>query len=115
MADVWLTNLKVICAPVAQLAEYLICNQGVAGSTPVWGSIIKFKKDGKIMLHEQLAIERKNTQETIKNLETMLKDMERDFAECARTGKSYCFFCAHDETCTCTNDADCNFKWQPHN
>ena len=51
----------------------------------------------------------------INNLETMLRNMESDWAECARTGKSPCFFCANDETCTCTNDADCNFKWQPHN
>lgn len=51
----------------------------------------------------------------IKNLETMLRDMEADWRECARTGKSPCFFCAHDETCTRTSDSDCNFKWQPHN
>lgn len=48
------------------------------------------------------------------NFEQMFRDMEDDFAKCAQ-GKSPCFFCAHDETCTCTNDADCNFKWQPHN
>lgn len=66
------------------------------------------------MRYEQLAIERKNTEDKIKLLEDMLKDMESDFAKCAR-GRSPCFFCAHDDTCTCTNDADCDFKWQPHN
>ena len=67
------------------------------------------------MDYEQIAMERKNMNEEINRLQTMLKDMEADFAECARTGKSYCFFCANDDTCTCTNDADCNFKWQSHN
>lgn len=51
----------------------------------------------------------------VNKLQNMLHDMEADWAECTRTGKSPCFFCANDETCTCTNDADCNFKWQPHN
>lgn len=51
----------------------------------------------------------------VNTLQAMLHDMESDWAECARTGKSPCFFCAHDDTCTCTNDADCDFKWQPHN
>ena len=46
------------------------------------------------------------------NLETMLRDMEADFAECARTGKSQCFFCANDDTC---DGCNCNFKWKPHN
>ena len=67
------------------------------------------------MLHEQLAIERHNKKEEIDRLIKMLCDMESDWRECARTGKSPCFFCAHDDTCICTNDADCNFKWQPHN
>ena len=48
------------------------------------------------------------------NLETMLKDMESDFAECAR-GVSPCFFCANDETCNCSDDKDCKFVWKPHN
>lgn len=56
-----------------------------------------------------------NYEEEIANLKKMLADMESDWRECARTGKSPCFFCSHDETCTCTNDADCNFEWQPHN
>lgn len=64
------------------------------------------------MHYEQLAIERKRTHEQITNLEQMLKDMEADFAECARTGKSQCFFCAYDDTC---DGRGCNFKWQPHN
>lgn len=66
------------------------------------------------MLYEQLAIERQNTQNKIDSLQTMLKDMESDFVKCAQ-GRSPCFFCAHDDTCQCTNDADCNFKWKPHN
>ena len=53
-----------------------------------------------------------NQVERIKQLESMMKDMEADFAECARTGKSQCFFCAHDDTC---DGRDCQFKWQPHN
>jgi preprotein translocase subunit SecA len=48
----------------------------------------------------------------INNLKSKLNDMESDFAECAKTGKSQCFFCAHDDTC---DGRDCNFKWQPHN
>ena len=64
------------------------------------------------MLYEQLAIERQNTQKTIDNLTTMLKDMESDFAECAKTNKSPCFFCVHDDTC---DGRDCNFKWKSHN
>ena len=67
------------------------------------------------MQHEQAAMERQNMLDKIHSLETMLSDMESDWSECARTGKSPCFFCAHDETCECTNDADCSFKWQPHN
>ena len=67
------------------------------------------------MQHEQAAMERQNMLDKIHSLETMLSDMEADWSECARTGKSPCFFCVHDETCECTNDADCNFKWQPHN
>ena len=64
------------------------------------------------MHNEQAAIERQNVQNTIDNLNTMLHDMETDWAECARTGKSPCFFCAHDDAC---DGRDCEFKWQPHN
>lgn len=64
------------------------------------------------MHNEQATIERQNMQNTIDNLNTMLHDMETDWAECARTGKSPCFFCAHDDTC---DGRDCEFKWQPHN
>ena len=67
------------------------------------------------MLHEQLAMERKNHAEELDKLKKMLEDIESDWRECSRTGKSPCFFCANDETCECTNDVDCNFKWQPHN
>lgn len=66
------------------------------------------------MQYEQLAIERRTMQEEIAKLKTMLKDMESDWAEHIRTGKSSCYFCEHDDTCMCTNDYDCNFKWQAH-
>ena len=64
------------------------------------------------MHNEQVAIERQNMQNEISKLTTMLHDMEADLAECARTGKSPCFFCANDDTCDGRN---CNFVWQPHN
>ena len=35
----WLADLKAIYADVAQLVAQLICNQSVAGSSPVVGSI----------------------------------------------------------------------------
>ena len=66
------------------------------------------------MHHEQEAMERQNMLDEINILKTMLQDMESDFLKCAK-GRSPCFFCAHDDTCTCTNDSDCNFKWLPHN
>ena len=66
------------------------------------------------MHHELLAIERQNMQNKIDCLQTMLKDMESDFAKCAQ-GVSPCFFCANDDTCTCTSEKCSNFKWQPHN
>lgn len=55
-----------------------------------------------------------NNEQEVMKLKAMLEDMESDFLQCAQ-GKSPCFFCANDETCECTNDKDCNFKWQPHN
>ena len=64
------------------------------------------------MKYEQEARERKGMEDKIQELRSMLKHMETDWAECARTGKSPCFFCAHDDTC---DGRDCNFKWQPHN
>ena len=64
------------------------------------------------MKYEREARERQGMLDEISHLKAMLNDMESDFAECARTGKSPCFFCAHDDTC---DGRDCNFKWQPHN
>lgn len=64
------------------------------------------------MRHEQEARTRQAMEEKIHNLKKMLKDMEADFAECAKTDKSPCFFCANDDICDCEN---CNFKWNPHN
>lgn len=64
------------------------------------------------MQHEQLALERKNMQEEIDNLKSMLKNMEADFVKCAH-GISPCFFCANDDTCTgCPKD--CDFVWKNH-
>ena len=64
------------------------------------------------MQHEQSAIERQNLLNEIHRLNTMLHDIETDFAECAKTGKSPCFFCANDDTCDGNN---CNFVWNPNN
>lgn len=43
----------------------------------------------------------------------MLEAIQRDFAHCAK-GKSPCYFCAKDDVCECTNDADCEFVWAEH-
>lgn len=64
------------------------------------------------MHHELEARTRKALEEQVENLNKHLKDMESDFAECARTRKSPCFFCANDDTCDCQT---CNFVWQAHN
>ena len=64
------------------------------------------------MHHELEARSRKALEEQIDNLNKNLKDMESDWAECARTGKSPCFFCSNDDTC---DGRDCDFVWQPHN
>ena len=53
-----------------------------------------------------------NNEHNITTLESMIKDIEADFAECARTGKSPCFFCANDDTC---DGCNCKFKWMQHN
>ena len=67
------------------------------------------------MKYEQLVMEQQNAQDEVVNLKTMLTDMEADWRECARTGKSPCFYCSNYETCEFTNDSNCNFKWQAHN
>ena len=64
------------------------------------------------MHHELQAMERQAMLNEINKLKSQLKDMETDFAECARTGKSQCFFCTNDDTCDGRN---CNFKWMSHN
>ena len=64
------------------------------------------------MYHEQAAKTRQGMEKHIKDLESELNEMHSDFAQCAK-GKSPCFFCANDETCT---DGDnCNFVWAKHN
>lgn len=67
------------------------------------------------MKYEQEARVRQGMESRIKELETMLKDITSDFAKCAKDNISPCFFCANDETCNCPADANCNFKWKPHN
>ena len=67
------------------------------------------------MTYELEALERQGMIAEINCLKQKLAAMEADWRECARTGKSYCFCCKHDDTCTCTNDADCNFTWQSRN
>ena len=64
------------------------------------------------MHHEQAAKTRQGMENSIKNLESMLKAMQSDFAQCAK-GKSPCFFCANDETCV--DEDNCNFVWAKHN
>jgi hypothetical protein len=66
------------------------------------------------MLHEQLTIERQNMRDKINELESKLKNMESDFAQCAR-GTSPCFFCQNDEACMSTDDNGCCFKWVSNN
>ena len=65
------------------------------------------------MHNEQLAIERKNMQDQINALKTKLQNMHIDFAKCAETNISPCFFCANDETCNGVPE-DCKFVWAEH-
>lgn len=60
------------------------------------------------------AMEQRGMLDEINKLRAQLANMQADFAQCAK-GKSPCFFCANDETCECTDDIHCNFKWQQHN
>lgn len=66
------------------------------------------------MHHELLAMERQAMQERINDLEAMLKAMESDFATCAKTSISPCFFCDNDDNCIGTPET-CKFKWIRHN
>jgi hypothetical protein len=66
------------------------------------------------MKYEQEARERQGIKDKIDELETMLQDIQSDFAECAR-GVSPCFFCENDDACSCVNDNGCYFKWKQHN
>ena len=66
------------------------------------------------MHHELQAMERRRMADRINELETMLRNMQSDFAKCAKNNTSPCFFCANDETCSgCPKD--CNFVWEKHN
>ena len=67
------------------------------------------------MKYELEAMERQNMLAQIEDLKQKLHDIETNWRECARTGKSPCFYCANDDTCTCTDDTECCFKWQPNN
>jgi hypothetical protein len=64
------------------------------------------------MHYELEARTRKALEEHVDILMKNLKDMESDFAECARTRKSPCFFCTNNDVCDFQN---CNFKWKSHN
>jgi hypothetical protein len=67
------------------------------------------------MKYELEAMERQGMLAQIEELKQRLSDIEADWKECARTGKSPCFYCANDDTCNCSNTEDCCFKWQTHN
>ena len=45
---------RALNAEVAQLVEQLICNQQVAGSTPVFGSVECFWADGRVVKGDRL-------------------------------------------------------------
>ena len=64
------------------------------------------------MHHELEARTRKALEEEINDLENKLKDIESDFADCAKTRKSPCFFCVNNDTC---DYQSCNFVWKIHN
>lgn len=66
------------------------------------------------MKYELHAMERHAMKDRINELETMLKDIQSDFAKCAQ-GISPCFFCANDDTCQCTNECNNKFIWAKHN
>ena len=66
------------------------------------------------MHNELLAMERQAMEEKIRKLETMLNDMNSDFAKCA-CGTSACFFCAYDQDCVDPDRHGCHFIWQAHN
>lgn len=67
------------------------------------------------MTYELEALEKQGMITEINRLKQQIVDMESDWRTCARTGKSPCYYCANDDTCTCTYDADCNFTWQSRN
>lgn len=66
------------------------------------------------MHHELEARTIHGMEEKIRNLETMLDDMNADFGECAK-GKSPCFFCANDEYCDDPEKYGCHFIWNKRN
>ena len=65
------------------------------------------------MQYEQLALERQNVQEKINLLEFMIRNMEADFAMCAK-GMSPCLFCENDKHCNAVGEHGCCFKWKSH-
>lgn len=66
------------------------------------------------MQHELESRTLQNLEEKIRNLETMLDDMNSDFGQCAH-GKSPCFFCANDKYCDDPDKYGCHFIWEKHN
>ena len=65
------------------------------------------------MRHELEARTLNGMEEKIDSLETMLNDMNSDFAKCAQ-GISECFFCANDEHCVNPDEHGCHFIWKKH-
>ena len=65
------------------------------------------------MYHEQVAKTKQGMEKRIKELETMLKDMQSDFAKCAQ-GVSPCFFCENDDACQCSDGCKSEFVWAKH-
>lgn len=65
------------------------------------------------MQYELEARTRQGMEERIENLTKLLLTMQSDFAKCAKTGISECFFCANDKICS-GRPEDCNFSWAKH-
>lgn len=66
------------------------------------------------MHHELPAMERQAMKERISTLEDTIKDIQSDFAKCAKDNISPCFFCANDEMCNGCPE-NCNFVWNRRN
>ena len=70
--------------------------------------------NNSMMGHDLQAMERQGMLDKIANLESQLSAMESDFAQCAKSYVSPCFYCANDDNCAGTPET-CKFKWKSHN